>query len=67
MKKHEEEETCRTETKSWSQLPPPFDRHHSAQLVLLTNIFVRAMRAMVMVMVVMVVYMLVEYGMGGSS
>ena len=64
MKKHEEEETCRTETKSWSQLPPPFDRHHSAQLVLLTNIFVRAM---VMVMVVMVVYMLVEYGMGVSS
>ena len=27
--------TCLTETKSWSQLPPPLERHHSAQLVLL--------------------------------
>ena len=29
--------TCLTETKSWSQLPPPLERHHSAQLVLLQD------------------------------
>ena len=40
--------TCLTETKSWSQLPPPLDRHHSAQLVLLSRI-------MMMVAVVMMV------------
>ena len=55
LKKNEEEETCLTETKSWSQLPPPFERHHSAQLVLLTKIFVRALMV-AMMMVVRMVY-----------